>query len=113
MTKEWDHAATVELRAHPHPPTCLFKDIAGFLKSHLRCVLSDLQSTDRFTTDLEPLIETDKAVKTYLGHESSLEMLFFVLGIVYCMSMSLSCFMICKLAQSMIETNNQPESCGS
>ena len=71
MNKEWDHAATVELRAHPHPPTCLFKDIAGFLKSHLRCVLSDLQSTDRLTTDLEPLIETDKAVKTYLGHESS------------------------------------------
>ena len=71
MNKEWDHAATVELRAHPHPPNCLFKDIAGFLKSHLRCVLSDLQSTDRLTTDLEPLIETDKAVKTYLGHESS------------------------------------------
>lgn len=62
---EWDNAANTELLCHPFPPTCLYKDIAGFLKSNLRCVLRELQSADRLTSDLEPLIEKNQAVKTY------------------------------------------------
>lgn len=64
--QEWDNAAQVELAAHPHAPNCRFQDITGFLKTSLVHIMKDLQSTDRLTSHLKPLVKSDKAVKTSL-----------------------------------------------
>ena len=65
-TKEWDAGAQFELKAHPHPPSCLFSDITGFLKTGLQYILKDMQNGDRLLSDLQPLILSDRAVNTYL-----------------------------------------------
>ena len=62
--KEWDGAARFELQHHPHPPTCMFADISGFLNPSVAYILKDLQSTDRLMSDLKPLIESNKGIRT-------------------------------------------------
>ena len=66
-SQEWVPHAQQEILAHPHPPTCLFADIASFLKPGIREVLGDLQKKDLLTCCLQTLVMDDKAVLSCLA----------------------------------------------
>ena len=71
LLQEYAKHAQVEIRQHPHPPTCLFGDIADFLRPGLHGKLEELQRKDQLETILQPLVEQEKAVVAHRAKEIS------------------------------------------
>ena len=67
-SKEWNKHAQAECANHPHPPECLFADIADFLLPSVKQRLSSMQQRGALATELEPLVLSNRAMKKTFGH---------------------------------------------
>ena len=66
LSKEWDTAASFECESHPHPPTCLFGDLAQFFVPSIQASLDEFRSKNLLTTKLMELVTAGVAVQTCL-----------------------------------------------
>ena len=67
LNEEWDAAASFECESHPHPPTCLFGDLAQFFVPSIQANLEEFRSKNLLTTKLMELVVAGVAIQTCLS----------------------------------------------
>lgn len=65
--KEWNHHSRFECEHHPHPPQCMFGDIADFFTPAVKAILPNLHTGNLFETKLMPLVMNGHGIQMTLN----------------------------------------------
>ncbi len=66
LSKEWNPSSRLECLEHPHPPTCMFNDMADFFLPAVKTILPQIQENGWIENKLMPLVMNRKAATTIL-----------------------------------------------